>query len=74
MLEEDKPTELTAEDIDKFVNSCMSGAFDIKFRSCWKCSKEHFPNYGAHLMECDECFFSRWPKKEREAFFRSFFE
>ncbi len=66
------PTVLTVEDIDKFVEKLMNGDFDPKYRPCLLCSKEFLPNYSAH--ECDECYFSRWPKEEREAFYRSFFE
>ncbi len=70
----DKPIELTIEDIDKFYEKLMNGEFDIKMKPCFKCGKEHFPNYGHHLCECDECFFSRFPKKQVEAFYRSFLE
>ena len=68
------PTELTSEDIDKFVAKMMNGDFDLKQRPCFSCNKSHFPSYGSALGECDECYFERWPKEEREAFFRSFFE
>ena len=71
-MENDKPTEITISDIDNFINKIMNGDFDIKNRSCWKCSKMFLPNY--HDRECDECYFSTWTKEEREAFFRSFFE
>ena len=70
---DDAPTLLTIEDIDNFFNKMMNGEFDLKERECWKCGKNHFPNYGGHLQECDECFFSRFPKEEREKFYRSFF-
>lgn len=71
-MDEIKPTELTAEDINKFFEKLMTE--EIKMRQCWKCSKEHFPNYGSFLNECDECYFEKWPKQEREAFYRSFFD
>ncbi len=69
-----KPPELTCADIDKFCDDLMSGAYDIKEIPCFKCSKDHFPNYGRHLMECDECYFSRFPKEQVEAFCRSFLQ
>ena len=72
MIEEDYPTELTIQDIDNLVKKFMNGDFDIKKRECFTCSKEFFPNY--HDFECDECFFSRFPEKEVERFYRSFFE
>lgn len=65
------PTEITAKDIDDFFSKLMNDDFDIKIRPCWKCSKDFFPNY--HNAECDECYFSRFPKEEVEAFYRSFF-
>lgn len=68
---DDKPTELTCEDVDKFVEKMMNGDFDIKKRSCWECSKDFFPNY--HDMECDECYFSKFPKEQVQAFYRRFF-
>lgn len=69
----DMPTEFTATDIDKVTEMLSNGYFDLKQKPCWKCSKEHFPNYGHHLQECDECYFARFPKEEVEAFYRSFF-
>lgn len=68
----DKPTEITREDIDNFFNKLLNGDFDIKLRPCFKCSKSFFPNYND--MECDECWFSRFPKKEVKDFYRSFFD
>lgn len=67
------PTELTIEDIDKFFKDLMEGKYDLKQRQCFKCGANHFPNYGSHICECDECFFAKFPKEEREAFYRSFF-
>ncbi len=68
-----KPTEITHKDIDNLVNQLMSS--ELKPNTCFKCSKEYyFDSYGHHINECDECWFSRFPKEEREAFFRSFFE
>lgn len=69
-----KPTELTQEDIDTFIIKMMNGDFDMKARPCSSCGKEHYPNYGFHIDECDECYFARFPKEEREKFYRSFFE
>lgn len=73
-MSEDSSTELTREDIDAFVSDLMAGKYDIKMRNCFKCSKEYFPNYGSHLDECDECYFSRFPKEQVQEFCRSFFE
>jgi hypothetical protein len=70
---EDEPTILTASDIDRFVEVLMNS--EIKKHNCFKCSGEYFGgSYGHHIGECDECWFSRFPKAEVEAFYRSFFE
>jgi hypothetical protein len=69
----DKPTDLTREDIDKFVEKLMTD--EIKEKKCHTCGKGFYlDSYGHSFGECDECFFSRWTKEEREAFYRSFFE
>lgn len=73
MDEEDKPTELTKEDIDKFFNGLMNGDYDAKPRFCLNCSKSHFPSYGSSVGECDECWFDRFPKEQVQEFYRSFF-
>lgn len=70
----DEPTVLTCKDIDNFAEKLLNGDFDIKQKVCFNCSKEHFPNYGHHLGECDECYFARFPKDKVEKFYRSFFE
>jgi hypothetical protein len=68
----DKPTELTAQDIDKFVEKLMNE--EIKGHQCFKCSKKYYGgSYGHHIGECDECWFSRFPKDQVQAFYRSFF-
>lgn len=68
----DKPTEITREDIDKFLEKLKE---EIKKHTCFKCSKEYLGGgYGHHIGECDQCWFSRFPKEEVEAFFRSFLE
>lgn len=68
-----QPTEITREDIDKVLQSYLNS--EIKPHNCFKCNKEYyFHSYGHHIGECDECWFSRFPKEEREAFYRSFFE
>jgi hypothetical protein len=69
---DDSPTELTIEDVNKFLHELLNGDFDLKPRPCFKCSKEFFPNYD--LTECDECFFSQFNKKDVEAFCKSFFD
>ncbi|MCF1193325.1 hypothetical protein LRR18_17180 [Mangrovimonas sp. AS39] len=68
----DKPTELTSEDIDKFVENLMNS--EIKKNNCFKCGKRYFGGYGHHISECDECWFSRFPKEQVTEFYRSFFE
>ncbi len=69
----DEPTELTAEDIDKFMEKLMNGDLDLKPRPCFSCSKNHFPSYGSAVGECDECWFKRFPKDQVKEFYRSFF-
>lgn len=71
MENQDKPTKLTPEDIDKLIEHLMNSG--IKIHSCIKCSKEYIGSYGHSISECDECYFSRFTKEEREAFYRSFF-
>lgn len=69
----DKPTEITREDIEKCFNEMMKS--EIREKTCLSCGKKFYlDSYGHGFGECDECYFSRWPKKAREAFFRSFFE
>lgn len=66
-------TELTIDDIDKFVNKLINE--EIKTHQCLKCGKIYYmESYGHHIGECDECWFSRFPKEEVEAFCRTFFE
>jgi uncharacterized protein (DUF983 family) len=73
MATEDKPTILTLEDIDKFVETLKNS--EIKEHNCLKCGKGYFfDSYGHHIGECDGCWFSRFPKEEVQAFYRSFFE
>jgi formate-dependent nitrite reductase cytochrome c552 subunit len=68
----DKPTEITVEDIEKFFEKLMTE--EIRPHTCSKCSKEYYGgSYGHHIGECDECWFSRFPKDQVEAFYRSFF-
>lgn len=72
-MDEDKPTELTREDIDRFVSQLMNS--EIKKHQCFKCSKEYYGGgYGHHIGECDECLFGRFPKEEVQAFYRTFFD
>jgi hypothetical protein len=71
--ENDKPTELSLEDINKFVESLMNS--EIKIHECRKCSKSYIhDSYGHHIGECDECWFSRFPKEQVKEFYMSFFE
>jgi len=70
---DDRPTELTREDIDSFVLSLMDK--EIQTHSCCKCSKEYIhDSYGHHIGECDECWFSQFPKEQVQEFYRSLFE
>lgn len=72
-LECNCPTVLTAADIDRFVENIMKA--EIKPHNCFKCGKEYyFDSYGHHIGECDECWFSRFPKEQVKEFYRSFFE
>lgn len=67
------PTEITSADIDNFVQQLMKS--EIKGKTCFTCQKVYYlDGFGSMFMECDECFFKRIPKEEKEAFFRSFFE
>lgn len=68
--DEDAPTIITREDIDKFVEQLMN--FEIKEHVCFGCGKSFFRNYD--YMKCDECFFSQFPKEDVERFYRSFLE
>lgn len=74
MEENNEPTEITAKEVDEFVKMFERGDFEVKQRPCRSCGKDHFPNYGFHIDECDQCFFKRFPEKQKRAFFRSFFE
>lgn len=72
-MNNDNPTELKREDVDRFVESIMSN--EIKSHQCIKCSKNYIlDSYGHHIGECDECWFSRFAKDQVKEFFRSFFE
>lgn len=64
------PTEITREDIENFVANMMTA--EIQKKNCWNCSKDFLPSYSSEV--CDECFFSKFPKKERDKFYRSFLE
>jgi len=69
---DNKPTELTREDIDKFVEKLMNE--EIKEKKCWTCGKGfYFDSYGSAVGDCDECWFKRFPKEEVKEFYRSFF-
>ena len=69
----DKPTEITRKDIDDFVDKLLNS--ELKAHKCMKCSNEYYlGSYGHHIGECDECWFSRFPKDEVKDFYRSFFE
>jgi hypothetical protein len=68
-----KPTELTAEDFEKFVKKLYES--EIEKKTCFTCKKVFYlDGYGRSFGECDECFFKRIPEKERTEFFKSFFE
>jgi hypothetical protein len=69
----DKPTEITIEDINKLADMLMNS--EIQKKHCFKCNKSYcLDSYGDHIGECDECWFSRFPKEQVEEFYRSFFE
>lgn len=71
---DDKPTEITIEDIDNVLKKIENGDFDIKKTDCLCCGKSHLPNYGWQILQCDECFFSRYTKEQKEEFFRRILE
>jgi hypothetical protein len=55
-MNDDKPTELTAEDIDKFVEKLMTE--EIKEKRCSSCVKRFFfQSFGYMFGECDEFYF-----------------
>jgi len=69
----DHPTEITTEDINTCLDMLMN--HEIKKKHCFKCNKGYFSgSYGDHIAECDECWFSKFPKEEVEEFYMSFFE
>lgn len=68
----DLPTELTIADIDAMRARIENGDLDLKLRHCFKCGEDFLPNYD--FSECDECYFSKFPKDQVEIFCRSFFE
>lgn len=71
-MNNDEPTILTRADIDAFIQKIATE--EIKPRQCFKCSKSYYTGgYGHHIGECDECYFSRFPKEEVEEFYRGFF-
>lgn len=68
-----EPTEITREDVDKCIEMLKNHVIEPK--TCFKCSKLYYlGSYGDHIGECDQCWFSRFPKEEVMAFCRSFFE
>lgn len=72
-MEKDEPTQLTVEDIDNFVKRLMNS--EIKTHECRKCSKKYIhDSYGHSIGQCDECWFSRFPKEKVQEFYRSFLE
>jgi hypothetical protein len=73
MSESDEPTILTFKDIENFLDRIEKGEFDVKEKDCWNCGKKYLMSYGASLCECDECYFSRFPKDQVEQFYKSFF-
>lgn len=66
-----KPTELTVDQIDNVIKYLMN--YEIKHSQCFKCGKKHFGSYGYNKNECDECWFSRFPKEDVEKFCKTFF-
>ena len=62
--------ELTIQEIDKATEFLLNS--DIKTYTCAKCGKEFSQGYSTY--ECDECFFSRFPKKDVECFCKRFLD
>lgn len=65
------PTTITCEDIDRVLADYCDR--DIQQHSCINCSKKYIGSYGHHIGVCDECWFSKFPKKQVQEFCRSFF-
>lgn len=70
-MSEDEPTQITREMLNEFMKIFMNQ--EIKTKQCFKCGIDYYGGYGGHIGECDECFFSRFPKEQVEDFYRSFF-
>lgn len=68
---ENEPTILTQKDVEEFLKDIIDGKHDPKKKTCFKCEKKYFQNYGDHL--CDECYFAQFPKDVVEKFYKSFF-
>ncbi len=66
------PTELTVEDINNTLQKLLDD--EIREKHCTVCNKGFYlQSYGYLFGECDECYFSRFPKEQVEKFYRSFF-
>jgi hypothetical protein len=71
MTDRKEITEITKEDMDKFVNNLLKN--EITLKKCSICNKKYLHSYGENFQECDECFFKRFPKEEVQKFCKSFF-
>jgi hypothetical protein len=70
--EMNESTELKKEDLDEIMRRIIGGEFDMKKIKCWGCEKEFYNSRDG--MNCDECFFKKFPKEQVENFYRSFLE
>lgn len=66
-----EPTELTCDDLDKFLQYLMNE--EIKPSECCECSKKFYGgSYGSHIGKCDECWFSQFPEEDVREFCMKF--
>ena len=72
MNDDDDISILKASDIDKTMEHIKN--YETPPDQCLKCGKTYYGGYGYHIGECDECWFSRFPKEQVERFYRSFFD
>lgn len=62
-----EPIEITQKDIEKTFEYLNN--YEIRMKKC-HCGRRYIiGNYSD--IECDECFFGRWPEKERKEFFEN---
>ncbi len=70
--EDNNPSELTRADVDKFTNDLLN--YEYQEMECIKCRKKFCETQLNIDRECDECFFSQFPKEEVTKFCKRFLE